>query len=162
MPPVYKPLYVWTPPICLFAPYVWMPYVHTQHKESMLCQTKGVSICPTCLETPSVCWMAFLCLHGPLYVWMPPICLVVHCMFGYLHMFGCPLYVWVPYVWMPPVFLDNPHMSGHPPVCLDASLYVWASPMFGCLPCVDAPLYVWRCLDASCTYTTQRKHALSD
>ena len=25
--------------------YVWMPPVHTQHKESMLCQTKGVSIC---------------------------------------------------------------------------------------------------------------------
>ena len=36
-------LHVWTPPVCLHD--VWMPPVHTQHKESMLCHTKGVSIC---------------------------------------------------------------------------------------------------------------------
>ena len=36
-------LYVWTPPV--FLDDVWMPPLHTQHKESMLCHTKGVSIC---------------------------------------------------------------------------------------------------------------------
>ena len=64
---VLTPPYVMTPPVCLNAPLfldtpcmfgcthmfghtpvclddVWMPPVHTQHKESMLCHTKGVSI----------------------------------------------------------------------------------------------------------------------
>ena len=36
--------------------------VHTQHKESILYQTKGVSICPHTLGCPT-------------YVWIPPICL---------------------------------------------------------------------------------------
>ena len=39
-------------------PHVWMPPVHTQHKESMLCQTKGHPYFPMNLM--------------PLYVWMPP------------------------------------------------------------------------------------------
>ena len=39
-----------------------------------------------------------------------------------------------PYIWMPSVCLDIPHMFGFPPVCLDVC----------------------------CTFTTQRKHALSD
>ena len=53
-PYVWKPLeYAWT------LPYVWMPPVHTQHKESMLCHTKGVHMphtfgYPICLDTP--CW----------------------------------------------------------------------------------------------------------
>ena len=91
--------YVWTPPVCLdtpcmFAcPYVWMLPVHTQHKESMLCHTKGVSICA----------------HT----------------FGYPHNFECP------------------HIFGYP-------LYVWMPPICG----------GW-CLEAPCTYTTQRKHAMS-
>ena len=33
-------------------PYVWMPHVQTQHKESMLCQTKGVFICPIHVDAP--------------------------------------------------------------------------------------------------------------
>ena len=33
-------------------PYIWMPPVHAQHKESMLCQTKGVSICIIHLDAP--------------------------------------------------------------------------------------------------------------
>ena len=49
------------PPICLDAP------IHTQHKESMLCQTKGVSICPIHLDVP--------CLLGWPHVWMAPVCL---------------------------------------------------------------------------------------
>ena len=50
--------------------------VHTQHKESMLCQTKGVSICPIHLDAP-MHLDAPICLDGTLYVWMPPICLPV-------------------------------------------------------------------------------------
>ena len=90
------PLYVWMPPHvwmgpCMFGcftikkkdgryssglykknvvpPYVWMPPVHTLQKESMLCQTKGVSIClPT--FGPSICLDA-PCMFGC------PICLPV-------------------------------------------------------------------------------------
>ena len=68
-------LYVWTPPLCLNAPSmfghppiclddVWMPPVHTEHKESMLCHTKG-------------------CPYAP-YVWM------ALCMFEFPHMCGHP------------------------------------------------------------------------
>ena len=62
------PHFVWMPfvclgapicmdtPICLDAPIcfddILMPPVHTQHKDSMLCQTKGVSICPIHLDAP--------------------------------------------------------------------------------------------------------------
>ena len=47
------PPHVWTPP-CMFGfpPYVWLPPVHIQHKESMLCLTKGVSICPHTFGCP--------------------------------------------------------------------------------------------------------------
>ena len=95
---------------------------------------------------------------------------------------GCPYapYIWMPpYVWMPPICWDAP-------VCLDAC-YVWMAPCILDAPiwlpvcldnpiCLDAPVcigipYVWMppiCLDTPhmfrcpCTYTTQRKHALSD
>ena len=104
------PLYAWTTPICLDAPIylddVWMPPVHTQHKEIMLCQTKGVSICPhTCgcplyiNNTKKACFVrlrgcpyapihldAPICLDGLLYVWMPLYFWMPPCMFG------CPLY----------------------------------------------------------------------
>ena len=56
---------------------MWMPPVHQQQKESMLCQTEGVSIC---LYT-------FGCPH----------------MFGHPHMSGCPSYLWMPpYIWRHP------------------------------------------------------------
>ena len=104
------PTYVWMPPVCFDD--VWIPPVHTQHKESMLCQAKGVFICPNTFGYAS-------------YVWMPPVCLDAPCMFGWPHMFGhphicldapCmfgyPPYVWTcPYVWMPPVCLDDVWMS---------------------------------------------------
>ena len=103
---------------------VWMSTVHTQHKESMLCQTKGMSICPH----------TFGCLHmfrhHP-YGWMTPVCLDTY------HMFGCPNcmfgYVWMSYAWMAPLCLDTPS-------CLDTLLCNWMPPyvwmMFGC------PLYI--------------------
>ena len=69
-------LYVWISPICLDAPigldaplYVWMPAVHIQHKESMLCWIKGVSICP-----PYV-WMPLVCLDPPICLETPTVCL---------------------------------------------------------------------------------------
>ena len=144
----------------VFPPYVWIPPVYTQHKESMLCQTKGVSICPIHLDAP-------ICLNAP-------------CMLGCPHMFGYPLYVWMApyaslYVWMPlygrvppmfgcPLYAWTPHMFRCSPICLDD---VWMPPvhtkhkemmlcqtkgvsifphtfgcphMFGCLPvCLDNP-----------------------
>ena len=76
---VWMPLYVWTPPHVWIPPVcfddVWMPPVHTQHKESMLCQTKGVSIYPIHLDAP-------ICL-------MSPCMFDAFCMPGYPHMFGC-------------------------------------------------------------------------
>ena len=115
-------------PICLDAPIcsddVWMPAVHIQHKESMLCQAKGVSICPNTFVCPHM-------LDAHLYVWMP-------------HMFGHPAvclddsYVWnPPYVWTPPICLDAPIYLDASPVCLDTPI------------CLDALLYVWmpQCLD---------------
>ena len=101
------PPYTWTTPICLDAPIylddVWMPPVHTQHKESMLCQTKEVSIWPhTCgcplyiNNTKKACFVRLRgCPYAPYiwmapYVWMPPVCLDAPCMFRCHHMFGCP------------------------------------------------------------------------
>ena len=97
------PPYLWTPP------YVWMPPVHKQHKESILCQTKGMSIClhtfgcPHMSGCPLYVWIPPVCSDGPIcldtltYVWMPPVCLDIPHMFGcplyVLMMFGCPLYI---------------------------------------------------------------------
>ena len=160
------PLYVWTPPVCLDTPVclddVWIPPVHTQHKESILCHTKGCpytpynwmpNMCgwpPVCLDAP-ICWMPPY-VWTPLYVWMP-LCLDATCLFGH------PLYVWMPpYVWTPPVCLDNvqmppiytkykesmlchtkgvsicPHTFGCP---LNAPICVDTPCMFGCLLCFD-------------------------
>ena len=99
---LYAPLYVWMTPYvwtlpCMFGCshmfghtlYVWMPPIHTQHEESMLCHTKGVSLCPHTFGCPPVC------LDAP-YVWTLPICLDAPiCLNTLLYvwvMFGCPLY----------------------------------------------------------------------
>ena len=102
-----------------------------------------------------------ICLNASLYVGISP------CMFGcspYVSLYvWTPPYVWMPlYVRVPPVWM--------PPVCLDTP-YVWM--IFGCplyihntkkgcfvrlRGCPYAPIH----LDAPCTYTTQRKYALSD
>ena len=89
------PKYVWMPPVCLDTLLclddVWMPPEHTQHKESMLCHTKGVSLCtrhldaPICLDTPPVCLDAPYVWTHPLYVWMPPYVWIVPCMFECPH-----------------------------------------------------------------------------
>ena len=67
-------------PICLDTPYMFGYCLDAHHtyttQESMLCHTKGVSICPHTFGYPPVC------LNTP-YVWTPPICL--------------------DHVWMPPV-----------------------------------------------------------
>ena len=117
----YSSLYVWTP--CLDD--VWMAPVHTQHKESMLCLTRGVHM-PPYIWMPSVCLDAAICLDGPLNVWAT-------------HMFGHPSYVW-----MPPACLVLPF--GHPtvwsdtPLCLDTPLYVECPPYVWLPPvCLDAP-----------------------
>ena len=104
------------PHVCLED--IWMPAVHIQHKESMLCLTEGVSICSHTLGFPLYVWMApcmFGCPHmfgHPQYVWMPHIFGCIPYMFGCPNMFGCPIFLdappvcWMPpYVWMPP-YLD--------------------------------------------------------
>ena len=136
-----------------------MPPVHTQHKESMLCQTNGVSICPIHLHVPHV-WMS-PCMFGcPPYVWMPPVCLDASICLDTPHTFGCPLYVlmmfkcplyihktkkacfvrlrgcpYAQYIWMPPYVWMSPCMFGYPS-CLDAPICLDTPHMFGC------PLYV--------------------
>ena len=65
--------YVWLPPICFED--VWMPAAHIQHKESMLCQTEEVSICPPYFWMPHM--FRCTCMFGhPPYVWMSLIPLV--------------------------------------------------------------------------------------
>ena len=109
------------------APYDWMPPVHTQHKESMLCQTKGVSICPH----------TFGCPHKFGY----PICLNAPCMLGCPHMFGWPpLYLDAPN--MPLCMFEHPHMFGCPcmlgyHLCLDAPCMLGYPHMFRCPICLD-------------------------
>ena len=72
-----------------YAPHMFGYPLYIQNTKSMLCQTKGVSICPihldapicldapVCLDTPMclaapVCLDAPMCLDGSLYVWTPP------------------------------------------------------------------------------------------
>ena len=213
-------------PICLDTPtFVWMPPVHTQHKESMLCQTKGCPYAPInlddpiCLDglfmfgwphmlghhpyvwMPSVCWDTPIFLDTSLYVWMSPyVWIPTVCLDTPICLDAPTIYLDAPYVWIAPcmfgcqpVCLDAPmfghcHMFGHPPVgfdvticldappvCLDAPiwldnpLYVWMPPICLDTPCKFGHPYIWmppcmfrRCLDACCTYTTKRKHALSN
>ena len=127
-------------------PYIWMPPGHIQHKESMLFQTKGVSICPIhldviiCLDAPPVCLDAPICLDGLLYVWMPPYVWMPTCMFGHPPCLHSP-YVWMPpYVWTPLCMVGCPHMFGHSPVCFDA-LHIFGHPTV----CLDAA----KCMVAS-------------
>ena len=126
------PTYVWMPP-CLDTPHV--------HLDAPVC-FDDVWMPLYIHNTKKACFVRLKgCPHAPIHL-DSPICLDAPCMFG------CALYVWMApicldtptYVWMPPVCLDIPHMIGHPHV-------------FGC-----PPVY----LDACCTYTTQKKHALSD
>ena len=78
------------------------------------------------------------------------------------HTFGCPhIFGCTPVCLDAPICLDPPCMFEHsyvwmPPVCLNTPICLHA-PI-----CFDAPCMFGRCLDAPCTYTAQRKHALSD
>ena len=91
----------------------------------------------------------------PLNVQIPPICLDAPCMFAQ------PPYVWIPpYVWMAPSMFGYPLYVWTTPKSLDSPCMLGFPHIFGWSPvCLDAFSI---CLDACCTYTTQRKHALSD
>ena len=90
--------------------------VYTQHKESMLCQTKGVSIYPIHLDAP-------ICLDTPMfecplydgippYAWMPPYVWMAPWMFGCPCMSGCPLYLDAPCMLGQPHMFRCPHIFG--------------------------------------------------
>ena len=110
-------IHLYTP--CMFGcphmfghpPYVWMPPVPTKHKESMLCQTKGVSICPHTFVHPCM----FGCPHmfGHPHIFVCP------------HMFGCSLYIHNTKHALSD--LGGVHM---PPIHLYTTLYVWIPHMF--------------------------------
>ena len=163
---------------CLDAPIylddVWMPPVHTHHKESMLCQTKGVSICPLrfrchhmlghhlcvgmpplcldaaiCLDAPPVCLNATLCLNTPICL-DTPVCLDVPiCLDTFIYL-DAHLYVWTCPICLHspyvwmPLYVWVPPIFGNPFVWLDIPTYLDTPCMFGCPP------YVWLppvCLD---------------
>ena len=91
---VAPPVCLDAPPLCLDTPVcldVLMPPIHTQHKESMLCHTEGVSICPIHLDA--------FCMFGC------PSCLDIPHMFGCPHMFEYPA-VCLGDVWMP-LYIHN-------------------------------------------------------
>ena len=115
----------------------------------------------TPLYSDKVCFLCVVYVKG----FMPPVCLDISHMFGFPHMFvcpiclefpnifGCPLYVWTPpYAWIthvmtPPMCLDAPYfwMPKHALFVLCVGLlyvwmpqYVWTAPI-----CLDAPMYVW-------------------
>ena len=127
-------------------PYICMPPVHKQHKESMLCQTKGVSICPH----------RFRCHHMlgyHLYVGMPPLCLdAAICLDAPPVCFNATLCLNTPICLDTPVCLDVP-ICLDTFICLDAHLYVWTYPIPTCLDTpfmFGCPPYVWLppvCLD---------------
>ena len=123
-----------TPNICLDDPlYVLMMFgcpVHTQHKGSMLCQTKGCPYVPMHLDAPYV-WMHLLYVLMPPYIWtpttfwMPLLCLDAACMFGNpLHVWMSPPCLDTPICLDGPIFLDAPTVCLDAPTCLDAHLYV--------------------------------------
>ena len=143
-------------PQCLDAPIylddVWMPPVHTQHKERILCQTKEVSTCPHTSELPpvhkqhkesmlcqtkgvSICPHRFRCHHMlgyHLYVGMPPLCLdAAICLDAPSVCLNATLCLNTPICLdAPPVCLDIPHMFALP-ICLGAHLYLWTYPLYG-------------------------------
>ena len=136
-------------------PYIWMPPVHKQHKESMLCQTKGCPYAPIdldatiCLDAPPVCLNATLCLNTPICLDTPvcldvPICLDTFiCLDAHLYFWTYPIYLHSPYVWLP-LYVWVPPIFGHPSVWLDIPTCLDTPCKFGCPP------YVWLppvCLD---------------
>ena len=92
------------PPVCLNATlclntYIWTPlYVWMIMLDTFICLDAHLYVWtyPICLQFES----APVCLGAP-YLWTPlcmvniPTCSDTPCMFGYLHMFGFPLCVWM-------------------------------------------------------------------
>ena len=100
----------------------------------MLCQTKGCPYAPIHLDAP--CMIRCCHMFGwPLYLWMPP-------------------YVWTPpYVWIPTCVVGPPYVCT-PPICYGAPIWtplcmvryphVWTLPVcLDVLHIFDCPLYVW-------------------
>ena len=104
------PKFVWMPPVCLND--VWMPAVHIQHIESMLCQNKGFPYAPICLDAPCIFGCPHVCLEDvlcPLYIYntkkacfvrlkgcpYAPYTFRCHHMFGHCNIFGHYPYVWM-------------------------------------------------------------------
>ena len=95
-------------------PYVWMPPVHTQHKESILCETKGCLYAPICLNAP--CMFGYPHMFG-----YPTVCLDALHMFGCCQMYGgIQRYERHPNIW---------GMSKH----TGASKHIGASKCMGCI-----------------------------
>ena len=134
------PICLDTPNICLDDPlYVLMMFgcpIHTQHKESMLCQTKGCPYVPIHLDAPYV-WMYLLYVLMPQYVWTPPtFWMPLLCLDG-LCMFGKPLHVW-----MSPSMFGHPHLFGWPNIFGCTHCMFGCPHMFGCQPiCLDSPMF---------------------
>ena len=169
----WMPIHLDAPTVCLDAPiyfdgslYVWMPLVCFD--APIWLDTTHMFRCPLDAHM----FRCTPCMFGSL-----PVCLDTPNIFGCPHTFGC-----IPCIFGCPHMLDTSCVFGHPSVCLDAPSCMFGCPhMFGYSPvclatlCFEYPEYVWtlpygwmppcmfgRCLDACCTYTTQRKHALSD
>ena len=80
-------------------PYVWMPPVHTQYKESIHFRLRGCLYAPIHLYALCMFKCLPICLDAP-------ICLDSPHMFGYSICSDVTLYVWMPpYVWTPPICL---------------------------------------------------------
>ena len=104
----------------------------------MLCQTKGLSICPIHLYAPYV-WMPLVCMDAPIWLDAPIVCLDAQYVWMAACMFGCPPYVLMPsYVWMPLYVLD-PHMFGCPPLCWIPHMFVWLLYVWTPTICLDVP-----------------------
>ena len=154
-------------------PYICMPPVHKQHKESMLCQTKGVSICPhrfrchhmlgyllcvgmppLCLDAaiyldaPPVCLNAILCLNTPICLDTPvsldvPICLDTFICLD-THLYVSTYPICLHSPYVwMPLYVWVPPIFGHPSVWLDIPTCLDTPCMFGCPPYVWLPLCVW-------------------
>ena len=120
-------------------------YIHNT-KKACFVRLRGYPYAPIHLD-------AVICLDGPLYVWMPSICLPVclddpicldalvcldaSCALGHPPCLDAPIClddVWMPLsALMPSICLDTPCMFGcliclDTPICLDAHLYVWTPP----------------------------------
>ena len=120
---IWMPLYIGMPPVCFDGPHmfgttpthVWIPCVwfgwcldacctYTAQK-TILCQTKGMSICPPYIWCPHA-WNPPVCLDAP-YGWMPP------CLFGHPLWLDAPKCLDNPSFWTQPLPCQGKWLSRH-------------------------------------------------